>query len=416
MKPIVRTMLCLLLALSQLFFLGGCGTSSNNPTQTEGETDVKSPELSSEYVIVLSENAPNTLRTATRKLKLAIENEFGFDVNVVTDTEKESAKEIIIGKTTREVPQSISTLAKDTFRIISSGEKIFIAGSNNETTTDGIYQLIANISVWFQEFENLDINGKINGSLVNEKNIVNFDIVYSENEGSTPEVCAKHIKNKIQALFGVEIDVCTLKQSKKNNHIVVGTVDTSESKKVGYSLSDREFTVQTSIANNGEINVYVDGVDDVALWRAAIYFYDACVTRDGFEIPAQLNVKIRALYARDPFILQANGKYYLYVNIEDKVWGAYTSTDMVHWSDHYITVCTPEGQPAGFDGVKDFWAPEVHYYQGNYYMFVTYKRSGENRNYRVGGIFSRLPQKVPSFTIAKVLSFPLTAWLQMDRW
>ena len=94
---------------------------------------------------------------------------------------------------------------------------------------------------------------------------------------------------------------------------------------------------------------------------------------------------------RDPFILTHNGKYYLYgtraVNTWDVIpptphgFDVYVSDDLENWSEpkeifaHYD----------GFWGKTQFWAPEVHKYNGKFYMLASFAK---NEGYQRGtGIF-----------------------------
>lgn len=72
---------------------------------------------------------------------------------------------------------------------------------------------------------------------------------------------------------------------------------------------------------------------------------------------------------RDPFVLPDNGTYYLY---ESKPWnggkgvGVRTSTDLELWSEKRMAMTLPPE-------VKNtaVWAPEVHKYDGAYWLFTT---------------------------------------------
>ena len=72
---------------------------------------------------------------------------------------------------------------------------------------------------------------------------------------------------------------------------------------------------------------------------------------------------------RDPFVLAENGTYYLY---ESKPWdggrGVFvrTSIDLEHWTDKRQAMRVADDVP-----VRKVWAPEVHKYNGAYYLFVT---------------------------------------------
>ena len=70
---------------------------------------------------------------------------------------------------------------------------------------------------------------------------------------------------------------------------------------------------------------------------------------------------------RDPFILLYGDKYFLYKRAYDKI-VVLVSEDLERWSDE-ITVYRPS---ENFHGIKDlFWAPECHYYNGNFYLFTS---------------------------------------------
>ena len=69
---------------------------------------------------------------------------------------------------------------------------------------------------------------------------------------------------------------------------------------------------------------------------------------------------------RDPCVLVENGVYYMY----GTGWRCYKNTSGRldgEWEYLGVIVDIPE------DAVADHWAPEVHKYNGKYYMFTTYK-------------------------------------------
>jgi arabinan endo-1,5-alpha-L-arabinosidase len=81
---------------------------------------------------------------------------------------------------------------------------------------------------------------------------------------------------------------------------------------------------------------------------------------------------------RDPFILPVavTQEYYLFGTTDKDCWNApgegfdyYCSLDLETWEGPF-----PAFRPdADFWGTKNFWAPEVHVWQGLYYMFATFK-------------------------------------------
>lgn len=89
---------------------------------------------------------------------------------------------------------------------------------------------------------------------------------------------------------------------------------------------------------------------------------------------------------RDPFILPYAGKYYLYgsrvcTDTDGNGWGLQTgfdvfvSRDLETWSEpKSVFEITP-----AFWATKQAWAPEVHVYNGRFYMFATFKADDKCR-------------------------------------
>ena len=79
---------------------------------------------------------------------------------------------------------------------------------------------------------------------------------------------------------------------------------------------------------------------------------------------------------RDPFVLYENGKYYMYgtraKNFGKKTAGfdVYISEDMKSWSEPFECFDS-EKNGLNYDAN---WAPEVHRYNGEYYLFATFTR------------------------------------------
>ena len=79
---------------------------------------------------------------------------------------------------------------------------------------------------------------------------------------------------------------------------------------------------------------------------------------------------------RDPWVLEHEGTYYMYgTGLAWNGYGCVYSTDLENWSDP-VKVYEPEG---ACDGENDWWAPECHYYQGNFYLFATYRSAATGK-------------------------------------
>ena len=111
-------------------------------------------------------------------------------------------------------------------------------------------------------------------------------------------------------------------------------------------------------------------------------------------------MKLSEIYIRDPFILPYKGTYYLYgKKAEDALnFCVYESKDLKNWSNP-ITVFEPS---ADFWATRDFWAPEVHYYQGKFYMFASFKSEERCRGTQI------LVSDCPTGPFLPITQYPVT--------
>lgn len=92
-------------------------------------------------------------------------------------------------------------------------------------------------------------------------------------------------------------------------------------------------------------------------------------------------MKINEINIRDPFVLNENGKFYMYgtraKNFGCRVGGfdVYISDDLENWSDPIECF---DSKKYGMNNEVN-WAPEVHKYNNSYYMFATFTMNNGNR-------------------------------------
>ncbi|MFH1524235.1 MAG: glycoside hydrolase family 43 protein [Chloroflexota bacterium] len=99
-------------------------------------------------------------------------------------------------------------------------------------------------------------------------------------------------------------------------------------------------------------------------------------------------VKLSDIHIRDPFVVPvpSEGRYYLYGTMGAYTWSGtavgfdcYTSTDLENWEGPF-----PTFRPSpDFWADRNFWAPEVHTYQGQYFMFASFKADGVCRGTQI---------------------------------
>jgi beta-xylosidase len=94
------------------------------------------------------------------------------------------------------------------------------------------------------------------------------------------------------------------------------------------------------------------------------------------------------IHMRDPFVLTntSEKKYYLYGTVGSEAWTKsangidyYVGTDLLNWEGPFPAF----RPPAGFWADRNFWAPEVHYFRGRYYLFASFKAEGVRRGTQI---------------------------------
>ena len=89
---------------------------------------------------------------------------------------------------------------------------------------------------------------------------------------------------------------------------------------------------------------------------------------------------------RDPFIYtdKKNGCYYMYGTTAltggtfdtESTFAVYKTKDLVNFEDAKLLF---DGSKIGFWADKNYWAPEMHKYNGKYYLFASFKADGKCR-------------------------------------
>ena len=92
-------------------------------------------------------------------------------------------------------------------------------------------------------------------------------------------------------------------------------------------------------------------------------------------------MKTSEINIRDPFVLTDGGQYYLYGTRGPTCWGeadgfdVYTGTDLENWEGPFVCFAND----GSFWADRNYWAPEVHAWQGSYYMFASFKHPSVHR-------------------------------------
>lgn len=99
------------------------------------------------------------------------------------------------------------------------------------------------------------------------------------------------------------------------------------------------------------------------------------------------NISSSEIRVRDPYIVpvKETGKYYLFGTTDTDPWNegegflVYESEDLENWSEPRWAFLPPEG----FWANQNFWAPEVHFFNGYWYVFASFKAEGVCRGTQI---------------------------------
>lgn len=83
-------------------------------------------------------------------------------------------------------------------------------------------------------------------------------------------------------------------------------------------------------------------------------------------------LKREDIHIRDPFVFTENGKYYLLGTTGDDPWGKASDLTLYKSDDleNFDRVCTMVTD-GSLDSYTNIWAPELHKYNGKYYLIVS---------------------------------------------
>jgi len=208
-----------------------------------------------------------------------------------------------------------------------------------------------------------------------------FQLIYGLKDDESP-LAAFRLAKLIMSETDIELNrVADMHANReKNCEILIGTFNRAEYMEISETLSDDEYAIKTVIEGE-KIKIVIAYKGVFALMCAMERFtQDYLKTENGIvTVPADIDVSgkfsekdamiVSSLpQLRDPCILVEDGVYYAY----GTRWIGFknTSGDLRgEWEELGVVAQIPE------NAETNYWAPEVHKYNGAYYMFTTYRSS-----------------------------------------
>lgn len=201
----------------------------------------------------------------------------------------------------------------------------------------------------------------------------NVKFVYNTGADLAEKTAIEEFKSALDTALGVQLEAVDDNAQATSLELIVGEADRQEYTELYPTLKTDEFAIKAVFAD--DVKRVVIAYNSAAARRVAFeYFNDFFVSSFGCIIPEDTNVKLPAIITasvggRDPAILyvEATNTYYMYTT----GWKCYKSKTLGgNWTKVDMKVNPGDDEVANAEGHR--WAPEVHKYNGYYYMFTTY--------------------------------------------
>lgn len=208
-----------------------------------------------------------------------------------------------------------------------------------------------------------------------------FQLVYGLKDDESP-IAAYNLIKLIKAETDIELTrVADMHANReKNCEILIGTFNRAEYLEIYDTLNDDEYAIKTVIEGD-KVKIVVAYKGVFALMCAMERFTQNYLNAENGIVTVPADIDARGSFSesdamivsslpqlRDPCILVEDGVYYAY----GTRWIGFknTSGDLRgEWEELGVVAQIPE------NAETNYWAPEVHKYNGAYYMFTTYRSS-----------------------------------------
>ena len=395
-SPVLRVLCGLLCLFAVLALLPACQPKEQTLPDAGTESGTQSPATVSayrleEFTVVRSDNASDEVTKAVMRLKSTLKEYENASLSITTDLleQDETACEILIGTDRRAVYNSeTAALSGDRYVIrtvlTDAGCKIILGGATDAALLGAIeaFELLAKNGELLGDsgtVSTLNITGMGSAVLEAEK-LTQLTFIYDKNLNDTTKKGMRLMAKELGLLFGQALTTVEATEATDLSAypyaIVLGKAGKTATEMTAKLSS--ETTYRAVIESTSDSwRAYCVGGNDIAVLRALQHIYRHGVKERTAAFPLTLDVTVTPHRVRDPFILSYGGIYYLYENASNTGYRVRTSTDLYNWSEAKQVFTFPQA--------CDTWAPECHYYNGNFYIIGSY--SSQSTGWRGVGIF-----------------------------
>ena len=343
-----------------------------------------------DFSIVYSKDASSSLSDLLFDVNTNIKKKTGHRPKLVINDSNyiESDFEIIIGNLNRSELNEHYNFNENEIIIKSieteTSYKLIVAGCDEERTLYAInefYNLFLEDKIINLASKNLytNIHRTINldNIYLSIDELKDYSIILAKNLDKTVTKAINNFNDDLSKVLNKKLDIIDCNKTSNiadiNKAICFGSVN-DEAEKFASGLSTNTFNIKPKY-NSTVSKFYITGTSNQEILNGLQYFYKNSVINGELNIPKYLSNSTTALVQRDPCIVPYNGTYYMYVGAENG-FAVMTSKDLLTWSDRKIIF--DKSYDPSFKGIGDYWAPECHIYNNEFYLFATYKSSVNN--------------------------------------
>lgn len=391
-------------AATLLSIISGCGNNNQTTSQTTTSTPsatintttsvapIVLPEVTLDnFKVIYNGSAINDVYRTISALNTTINNTFGYRLNLATyPGAQESDFEIIIGNINREdVGNLYLSLGKEDIIIkavaTETSVKIYVGGLDDAHTIFAINELkkafldgvLVNHATKIVNAE-ISIAKDCSKIFIPNEDLDLYTIVYESTLDDNVKYAINFLYNDIKKASGSTL--IKLKEASYGDDLsdithglFIGNF-TDKSETIKDSIGMDSYVIRGDYRSDSTI-YYLVGTSNQEVLNAIQYLYRESVVNGKLNIREYNYVTVNSILHRDPCIVPYEGVYYMYCGT-DNGYAVRSSTDLLNWGN-YKEIFNATKVP-GFTGIGDYWAPEVHYYQGGFYLFATYRSSTNN--------------------------------------
>lgn len=408
-----RTICVFLAAVMSLCALTACNTKETEANTDEGTESMENMESmenvesmkktvfasvgASDYAVVYAAEDGGMVREIAFDLQYSMKRLSQTDVALSDDSADATELEILVGNTNR--PETAAAIEKmgDHDYIITMVEKKLVMYSEdpdaygkmlnhlrNEGFTDTQFALPTDFSYAADMITTFVAEEKLEGN-------TRIDITFNYNHADAQ--AGLFIGRESESgKYGYE-GYCVLVHDGAIVFYEMGSdLVKMGSKKVGKVKQGQDFSIRLEVEGKVGRAFFLDDSEGYEPWPEIELNLDDCsgasigyleisgygtmyknFSVNAFDAEKPAQTYTNAVYAgyADPDILCYDGKYYLYATGGTGGYDVHVSTDLVNWTKH------PEKavEPVLWGRTTNYWAPDVEYINGLFYMVVTCNES-----------------------------------------